>query len=345
MKPRSFLLIRLSSLGDVILTNSVVTELRGRFPDARIDFVVRKESKDLIAHNPAIDRLFVLDVRAKGSMKTLRKELRGIGYDTVVDLQGNFRSSFLRKIPKARIRRIQKNRLLRFFLVKFQWNLFPRFYRELPTVPGRYFAAVAEAGPFPERTDLFLPPEHLDEGRRILEKTPGGLRSVIMAPGARHFTKRWPEESYRELIRKLFEHTGRSTVLVGGPDEIPGIRRIQEGLPEEMVVSVAGEISLLDTLGFIAAGSLFISNDSALMHAAAAFQIPQLAIFGSTVRELGFFPVNPRARILENPAVSCRPCSHIGRSRCPKTHFRCMTTLGVEDALDLLKPFLNDPES
>ncbi len=119
-------------------------------------------------------------------------------------------------------------------------------------------------------------------------------------------------------------------MLIGGPEEAETCAEIQRQTGAALAKNLAGRLSLAETLGLIKQARLFIGNDSGLMHAAAAFQTPQIAIFGSTTRELGFFPLNPRAVIVENRGLSCRPCSHIGKSACPKKHFKCMRDVTPE---------------
>ena len=153
---------------------------------------------------------------------------------------------------------------------------------------------------------------------------------LVMAPGARHFTKRWPPGYYAALIRMMFEKQGSKTLLVGGPEEVSLISSIQKQAGQKISRNLAGELSLSETFALIRQAPFFLSNDSGLMHAAAAFQIPQIAIFGSTTRELGFFPLNPKALLLENSGLACRPCSHIGKSKCPRGHFKCMQEITPE---------------
>ncbi|MCB0298953.1 MAG: glycosyltransferase family 9 protein, partial [Calditrichaeota bacterium] len=119
-----------------------------------------------------------------------------------------------------------------------------------------------------------------------------------------------------------------------GPDERDICAEILAATGADCTENIAGELSLSETFGAISQTPLFISNDSGLMHAAAAFAVPQIAIFGSTTRELGFFPINPNAAIVENSGLNCRPCSHIGKAACPKGHFRCMREISPEMVLE-----------
>jgi len=329
------LLIRFSSLGDVVLASALIRALRQTFPDAEIDFVVRRKYAELVRHNPRLNTVFEYDARTGFSgLKMLKAKLRGREYGVVLDLQKNFRSVFLRTGLRSRskILKVKKNQFLRFLLVKFKWNLYRRFYARPLSVAQKYLNA---AEPLLGRcdapeTEIFLPPAILNEEKERWNRLREQNFAVVMAPGARHFTKRWPADYYVRLIRRIYENSGGKTVLVGGKDEASLAREICAGLPAGSCLNLCGELSVLQTAALISLAPFFISNDSGLMHVAAAFGKPQIAIFGSTTRELGFFPQNPRAVVMENNALACRPCSHIGRAACPKGHFKCMREITPE---------------
>jgi heptosyltransferase-2 len=171
----------------------------------------------------------------------------------------------------------------------------------------------------------------------LWQKLAGEKFGVVMAPGARHFTKRWPVELYSELISKIHQTYGWRTLLVGSPDEVPLIEDIQKKSGDGASELVAGYFDLLGTAALIKASPIFISNDSGLMHVAAAYEIPQIAIFGSTTKELGFFPINPNGQVVENQSLECRPCTHIGRKSCPKKHFKCMVEITPQRVLGVFK--------
>ncbi len=328
MEDAKFLIIRLSSIGDVILTSPLVRQLRERFPAAQIDFLIRREYAELVRYNPHLSNILELDAsRGRAGLKAMKARLREAGYNAILDLHCNFRSVFLRNFPNhPPVYKIQKNQLPRFLLVKFKINLYRRLYGHPLSAAEKYLRAAAPLGLSREdlRPELHLPPNTEEKGRAIWQELSRENFRVVMAPGARHFTKRWPPAFYAQLIREIYRQRGWRTLLVGGPDELQTIKEIQRRTGNEIQQSRAGELSLLETFAVMRRAPLFISNDSGLMHAAAAFQIPQMAIFGSTVQELGFFPLNPNARVLENAGLGCRPCSHIGRASCPKGHFKCM---------------------
>ena len=325
----------MSAIGDIILTTPVIRQLRQRFPHAQIDFLVRSEYAAILEADPHLTRQLIIDVRRDNALSEMRKHIQREQYDVILDLHRNLRSVWLTAFSgNATLYKLSKNRLLRHLLVNYKINLYQRFYPQPLSVAEKYLRAAAPLGVDPKDTRLSLNLAE-DDRRRVslLWKEWGrqGFRAV-MAPGARHFTKRWPAIRYADLVRALHEKEGWKTILVGGPDERDTCEAIRRRAPD-LCLNLAGELSLPETFAVIARAGCFVSNDSGLMHAAAALNVPQVAIFGSTVRELGFFPINNRAAVVENAGLACRPCSHIGKGRCPKSHFRCMHDITPETVL------------
>lgn len=340
-KPLKILIIRFSSLGDVVLSNPLIQALRDQFPDARIDFLVRREYEELVKYHPALHRVRAFEAGSGFSgLLHLRREIRTAQYDIILDIHRSLRSSVLlaggrlrqklrrliKGAPGTRIYRIKKDQLLRFLLVHFKINLYRKKYGRIIPVWEKYLRTAAPLGLsaaypplrlyYPEETDARVT-EHLSRKNIV-----GPF--IVVAPGARHFTKRWPAEYYARLIKQIHGAFNMPAVLVGGEEDLPVIREIQDRAGDIPIYSVAGELSILQTAELIRRARLMICNDSGLMHIAAAQQTPLIAIFGSTTEELGFFPYSATATVIENKGLSCRPCSHIGRESCPKGHFKCM---------------------
>lgn len=340
-KIRKILIIRMSSIGDVILTSPLVRQLRENFTDAQIDFLIRSDYAELVKYNPNVSHILQYDVQTgwKG-LRELREFVKKQGYDIVLDLHRNFRSFYLRRFsPKPIIFKINKHRVRRFLWVKFKINLAKEDFNKNSSVAERYLRAGSELQTFKNdlKLDLYLPQKTAEKGKLLWQKLKIEQFRVIMAPGARHFTKRWPAELYSELILKINQIYGWRTLLVGSADELSLMEDIQKKVGNEIADTSAGYFTLLETAALIKAAPLFISNDSGLMHVAAAVETPQIAIFGSTTPELGFFPINPKAVVLENQNLNCRPCTHIGRKSCPKKHFKCMIEITPQRVLGIVK--------
>ena len=192
------------------------------------------------------------------------------------------------------------------------------------------------------KPDLYLSEPIRRSAEDLLKRHHAPSSYIAVAPGARHYTKRWPAGYYATVINRIFKDTGRKTLLVGGPSEIETVRAILDKVDNNAALNLAGEISLLETAAIIKKSSLLISNDSGLMHVGSAMGVPLIAIFGSTVEEFGFFPEGPKVFVAQNKGLYCRPCSHIGRSNCPKRHFKCLEEISPEEIIKTAKKFLEE---
>jgi len=328
--PKKILVIRLSSIGDIILMTPLLRNLRRHFPNARIDVVTKAVFADLVRHHPGINHLYeVVPEKGSADLSELGATLRDQHYDVVFDIHKNFRSFQLTRAAQAPIVLRHKKFLVRRWLfVQFKWNLL----RDMPPIRQRYMLAAAPLGVI----DDGLPAEiyWTDEEERRAEailRAGGwdGLTPIVaLAPGAGFFTKRWPVEYFAEVAKEIL-HRGNFVVILGGPQDQILAEQIRNGL-ERNCVSLAGQTNLLVTAAILKKSRVLISNDTGLMHMAEAVGVPLIAIFGSTTRELGFFPHLKTSRVLENVNLQCRPCSHLGKSKCPKRHFLCMREIRPE---------------
>jgi heptosyltransferase-2 len=169
---------------------------------------------------------------------------------------------------------------------------------------------------------------------------PRGARCVALCPGAKHYTKRWPRDSFETLTDLVLSGSDMHIIVLGGSEDAPLGAALARRDPR--VVNCCGSFSLLETAAAMDRCSVIVANDSGLMHMATARSVPVVAVFGSTVREFGFFPYNAVASVVEADGIPCRPCSHIGRARCPKGHFDCMRLIDAgrvwQAVNDLLGP-------
>lgn len=323
--PERILLVRLSSIGDIILTTPLIRCLREKFPASRIDFLTKAKYAELIRHHPGLST--VLEFPDNGDLRALqaqRGSIRRHQYDLILDLHKNLRSIFLTLgLRRSTIRRIKKYGVRRFFLVKMGLN----FYRKIQPVYRRYLDVAADFGVQDDRrgTTLYFPTHiasAIDDMLAARVSSPENL--ICLAPGAGKATKRWPLPSFIAVARSLAERGYHCCILGDDRDRLLG-RELMQAVPD--CIDLTGRLSLLESAAVLRRARLLITNDSGLMHMAEAAGTPVVAIFGSTVRELGFFPYRRQSRVVENPTIRCRPCSHIGRDRCPRRHFRCMTTL------------------
>jgi lipopolysaccharide heptosyltransferase II len=330
--PKKILVIRLSSIGDILLTTPLLRVLRRKFPDALIDFIIKAQYADLLRTNPHLNELITLDTETgQEGLQEIRKRIRATGYDLVIDIHKNFRSFYLRRcLRHAVVVTHNKQLVKRFLLVKTGLNL----YREIVPMHQRYIRAVQRWGIVDDGMGLefFLDPQ---AGRQIdmrLAERDGSKFLVGMAPGAGFETKRWPALYYQETAARLQNECGADILLLGNKAD----REITAPMAAALgsgVYDWAGTLSLQQSAVALASCDLMITNDTGLMHLACALQVPVIALFGPTTRELGFFPVGRMAEVIEEELLSCRPCTHMGNHRCPKGHFRCMRDILPERVL------------
>lgn len=312
------LIVRFSSLGDILLTTPLIRSLKNRFPKLQIDFLLKEEYSDLLKHNPYLENIYKINKNNKFDLAVLIQN----NYDVVIDLQNNFRSSSLIKKLNGTKYYYKKNNFLKFLLVNFKINLL----NNTQTVPERYANSIPGFSLDDKGLDLYLPSE-------IKSSLESGKKYIAFAPGSRHYTKMWKEEYYIKLGNML-QKENYTVVLLGGESDKEICKRIYSAISGS--INLANDNNLLQLCADMKKCSALVCNDSGLMHVGAALQIPLLTIFGSTVKEFGFTPYKCKNILLENNDINCRPCSHIGRNSCPKKHFLCMESITPEIALNNL---------
>jgi lipopolysaccharide heptosyltransferase II len=337
---RKVLVLRLSSIGDIVLATPFLRRLRAVHPAVEIHFGVRKEFAELVRHHPAVSQCIPIDTtKGRNELHRINYALSLEGYDVVFDLHNNHRTRVLRNGLTARLHVINKHSIRRFLFVRLKWTTLDNF---LP-VPEKYIRTGARYGLAPDSlgTEIHVPDTTAITVNTALSRVglDEGERCIAICPGARHATKRWPIESFAALTDLILDGTNKRVVVLGGTEDAPLGAVLAQRHPR--VVNLCGAFSLLETASAMDRCDAVVANDSGLMHMATARAVPVAAVFGSTVKELGFFPYHATARVLEVADLSCRPCSHIGLPACPKRHFHCMRLVtpasvwqAVRDLLD-----------
>jgi lipopolysaccharide heptosyltransferase II len=338
---QKILIIRLSSIGDILLTTPFIRQVRKKYPKAQIDFVVKTEYSELLEYNPNINNLIKFEsaTGTKG-LKKLKKSLNENEYEYIFDLHNNIRSNYLRRGLRGKKKhQIKKNKVIQFLYVKFKINRYP------DTIPiaERYLNVGKAAGVEDDGRGLevFWEKEIEDSIDQILEKN-GLIQNetfFTVAPGAGLYTKRWPIEYYKIFIEDIIENH-KSKVLVLGNDNDREQGNSLNDLND--VIDLTGKLSLLQSAVVLSKSKALISNDTGLMHMATAVNTPVLAIFGSTVKEFGFYPYRYDSIVVENEGLDCRPCSHIGRDSCPKEHFKCMNEITPEIVIEKFEELIKN---
>lgn len=320
---KSILIIRLSSLGDILLSTPLIRTLKTRYAHIEIDIIVKRQYYDVIAHNPHLRNKYSF---SSAKRKELMSELKKQNYDLIIDLQNNINSRKLTASLKGKTVRFKKRSVEKFLLVNTKINLL----KDAPQIPARYAAAI-------EGFDLD------DSGLDIVSAS-GPSEFLLtnenyigICPGSRHFTKMWPLDYYVKLCRLLIKN-GWNILLFGGLTDRKICLEIKNQVPE--AINLQNDDDILQTASNMILCMAIYCNDSGLMHTACAAEIPVIAFFGSTVKEFGFTPYKNKSIVLENESLSCRPCSHIGKSHCPKKHFKCMIDITPQRAYEALDEVL-----
>ena len=332
-RPPSFLLIRLSSLGDILLMTPALRALRTRYPDSRIDVLLRSRYRDLLENNPHISNLILFEAHNDSQpRKQLEAELRG-RYDVVADLHTGLRSFGLRRrLGAHRVLHYHKRRLARWLLVQFKINL----YRKEFSVPLAYLEALRPLGVQDDGLGLEWPGAlaKRDEFLQLvgLSEAPQS-KPVALCPGASFNTKRWPLDYWQELAGMLLKR-GNTLWIFGGENDTDAGNTLRDLNPHR-VLNFCGKLNPALSGAGLSFCRAAVTSDAGPMHMAAAGGTPVVAIFGSTVPAFGFRPFRVPHRIAE-VNIGCRPCSHLGYDQCPLGHFRCMKEVTAEKVAGLL---------
>lgn len=340
----SILIIRLSSLGDVLLATPLVRAIRNTYPNARIDVAVAKKFADVWKHNPHCSSVIEIDTSRSAFKGFAQHNLYGKKYDVIVDIQHNIRSFFLQIARGKRTLRIDKYREQKRLLIQTK-HLNPE--NKIPHIVERYFQAVATLGVRNNNggLELWLPEEqHISSNHSVspssvlptyppdteqYQKTNKLERRIAFAPGAHHKTKQWLPNYFAQAGIELSKKYNAKILLLGGKQEHELCEEIKKSSPD-VFENHAGSTSLYHTARLLDTCTLAVSNDTGILHLASARRIPVVAIYGSTVPDLGFTPYGTTSVIVEQKDVACRPCSHIGRAECPLGHFDCMKLIAPE---------------
>lgn len=339
------LIVRFSSLGDVVKCTALPRLIRRRYPRARITFVTSEANHELIRDNPHLERAigFRRGTGLRGLLR-LAAELRAQGFDLVADVHRSLRSRVLTALLRAPRTAYSKRTLQRLLLIHWRRHTFTH-------VPGKEADFLAGLRPYgveddAQGTELHLGALAADpavqarfaaERERLAAWRAAGRPVLGVAPVAAWPLKRWPLAHYRALLARYLAATDGAAVLFGGPQDadvaaLAAELAAQRGA-EGRVLSLVGRTTHLESAWFAAGCDLMLANDTGMSHIAEAVGHDAVVLFGPTTRELGYFPVRPGSRVLERP-LPCRPCTRTGAGRC--THpwpQACLEAIRPDDAL------------
>ncbi|MDD4107633.1 MAG: glycosyltransferase family 9 protein, partial [Prolixibacteraceae bacterium] len=313
-KKIKYLVIRFSSIGDIVLTTPVVRCLKQQCQNAEIHFLVRSKYAAIVVSNPYIDKVYSYSGKCFTTVSFLKKQK----FDFVIDLQNNLLSNFIKTGLRIPAFTLNKLNLLKFFLVKFKINRLPYIH-----IVDRYMKtlSVFDIKNDGQGLDFFIPSGQEFDRRRLPFSFDKGYVAFVI--GGSYFTKRLPRDKVIDICNQL-EYP---VILLGGNNEVAAGEEITAG-SKGNIFNLTGKTTLCESASVVRDASVVLTNDTGLMHIAAAFRKKILSFWGNTIPELGMYPYLPdiSSKIMEVKNLKCRPCSKLGYTKCPKKHFRCMNS-------------------
>ena len=316
---QKILIIRFSSIGDIVLTSPLLRAIKQQKPQIEIHYLTKKIYADVLVHNPHIDKLFLLEQDVRSVVKQLRKEK----YDHIIDLHKNLRTIRIKKALGVTATSYEKLNWEKLLLVTFKINNLPKVH-----IVERYFETLHR-----------LRVKNDDKGLEYYsgleyEKNINGLATeisndfAVLVVGGTYFTKQIPVEKILEIIQLI----KIPLILLGGPEDKEIAEEVMNKSEKEVYTAV-GISNINESAEIIRRSQLVITGDTGLMHIAAAYQKNIYSIWGNTVPEFGMTPYMPehpeRSKVLEVNGLKCRPCSKLGHHTCPQSHFDCMMKIDV----------------
>lgn len=315
------LILRFSSIGDIVLTTPVMRCLKKQLPQVEIHFFTKKRFGFLLSANPYIDQLHLLD----DNLSTLIPLLKQEQFDFIIDLHHNQRTWLIKKRLGVKSVSFNKLNIEKAMMVYLKKNRLPDVH-----IVDRYLETVEHLGVKNDGNglDYFIPENTTIE----LLKIPFS-KYIVFAIGGQHSTKRMPNEKIKNVIEK----SQYPIVLLGGKEDVENGKVISENFEETKVLNFCGKTTLHESALIIEGAHWVITHDTGMMHIAAALGKPIVAIWGNTIPAFGMtpYPKNEKQSIknIEVRNLDCRPCSKLGHAKCPKKHFRCMNQIEVNEVL------------
>jgi len=314
---KKILVIRFSSIGDIVLTTPIVRCLKSQLGEVEVHYLTKKQFEPVVRNNPYIDKVYVIE----NYVKELVKELRAEGYDYIVDLHKNVRSNVVKRRLRTESFTFNKLNMEKWLAVNLKMKKLPEIH-----IVDRYFEAVEDLGVKNDYKglDYFIGEGEGYDKANLPDHFHTGFIAFVI--GGAHATKRLPSNKIISIIKKL----EKPVVLIGGPEDA-GKAKLIKGAIGEKVFNACGEMNISQSSSLIEQADLVISHDTGLMHIAAAFNKNIISIWGNTIPEFGMFPYMPHSdsmnEIMEVLDLPCRPCSKIGFKKCPRGHFKCMNDI------------------
>lgn len=321
------LIIRFSSIGDIVLTTPVIRCVKQQLKDARVHYITKNQFGSIIDSNPYVDKIYTIEKDISEVSKELKKE----NYDFVVDLHHNLRSAQLKSILGKKSKSFHKLNIEKWLMVNLRINKLPNTH-----IVDRYFETVKSLSIENDGKglDYFIPEkDEVDIKTFPLQFQNGYIGFVI---GAKFATKQLPIEKIISICKKL----NQPVILLGGKEDSVKGNAICESVATN-IYNACGKYNLNQSASLVRQAKKIITHDTGLMHIASAFKKEIISVWGNTIPEFGMYPYYGTTKVtsykLQVASLKCRPCSKLGFSKCPKGHFKCMLDINENEIVKLIQ--------
>ncbi len=322
------LVIRFSSIGDIVLTSPVVRCLKKQI-QAEIHYLTKKKFDNIVRSNPYIDKVFSFEKDIAEILNVLKAEQ----YDYVIDLHKNLRSVRVRQALGVKTYSFNKLNIEKWLMVNLKINCLPNKH-----IVDRNLETVAPLNIINDGAglDYFIPEkDEVDIGRigSQYNFSIPNAQYIAFVIGAAHATKRLPVEKIIDICNKI----QLPVIVLGGKDDFDNGELITSK-STGYALNLCGKLNLNQSASVVRQAHRVITHDTGLMHIAAAFRKNIISIWGNTIPQFGMYPYLPETpksdktlnEVIEVKGLSCRPCSKIGYEKCPKGHFKCMQMIDTD---------------
>ncbi len=320
MESYKILVIRFSSIGDIVLTTPIVRALKQQLKNVEIHYLTKKTNYSLLQNNKYIDKIHLLE-----DLDLLRK-LRNYKFNYIVDLHNNLRTLKIKALLGIKSKAFPKLNIKKFLLVNFKINKLPNIH-----IVDRYFEATSRLGVINDNKglDFFLQEEDFVSPDALPLDFSNGYIAVVV--GSKHFTKQMPLNILTQICKGL----NKPIILLGDKTDYEKAFKIEKEIGAK-VFNGCGAYNINQSSALIKNSLGVITADTGLMHIASALDKNIICLWGNTVMDFGMYPYrveNSQAQTynFEIKNLSCRPCSKLGYKQCPKKHFKCMNDQNVEE--------------
>ncbi len=324
MQKIKFLVLRFSSIGDIVLTSPVVRNLKQQVEGAEIHYLTKPAFKSILENNPYIDQVHTLGDSFSETVDKLKYE----HFDYIIDLHRNLRTTRLKNRLKIISFSFNKLNWKKWLLVNFKKNRMPKVH-----IVDRYIETlkVFDVKNDEKGLDYFIPKKDEVNIASVSEELKNGYVGVVV--GAFHNTKKLTKEKLIIICSRI----DKPILLIGGPENKEEAEEIKNAV-KNRIYNACGNFNINQSASLVKQANVILTPDTGLMHIASAFKKKIVSVWGNTVPEFGMYPYfpDPKSELVEIKDLNCRPCSKIGFKECPKKHFNCINKLDEYYIVDII---------